>query len=75
MTLISSGDAFSFQMTMPRMFMTLPTHDERRAASSIFWIFSRSTGRNGRKNRMVRRLPMVSLTFMGLLPFRPVLVS
>ena len=37
--LISSGDARSFQMTMPRTFITLPTHDARRAASSIFWIF------------------------------------
>lgn len=46
--------------------MTLPTQDARRAASSIFWIFSRSTGRKGRKKRMVRRRPIVCFTSMVL---------
>ncbi len=45
---MSSADAFSFQMTMARVLLTLPTQEARRAASSIFWTFSFSTGRWGR---------------------------
>src|SRR3989304_5157457 len=71
MALITLGSAFSRQITIARAFITFPAHDARRAASSIFWTFSRSTGRYGRKMRMVRRLPMTCLSSMwfGLLRF------
>ena len=49
MFLISSGDAWSFQMTIARALLTLPTQEERRAASSIFWILAALHGAEGQE--------------------------
>ncbi len=56
---VSSG-ARSRNTTTARRLCTLPQCEAMRAASSMRWIFSGSTGRAGFRNRIERRRPMTS---------------